>query len=88
MSSGHVPGLIIRVGDVMIKLTRLNGKVFVVNAELIEIMEETPDTVVTLNNGNRFVVSESVDEVVDRIVKYRKKINHIVIHSDDEKSGV
>lgn len=72
----------------MIRLTRLNGKVFVVNAELIEIMEETPDTVVTLNNGNRFVVSESVDEVIDRIVKYRKKINHIVVHSDDEKSGV
>ena len=72
----------------MIRLTRLNGKVFVVNAELIEIMEETPDTVVTLNNGNRFVVSESVDEVIDRIVKYRKKINYIVISSGDEESGV
>ncbi len=72
----------------MIRLTRLNGKVFVVNAELIEIMEETPDTVVTLNNGNRFVVSESVDEVINRIVEYRKKINYIVIGSGDEKSGV
>ena len=72
----------------MIRLTRLNGKVFVVNADLIEIMEETPDTVVTLNNGNRFVVSESVDEVIERIVKYRKKIYHIVIQGDDEKSGV
>lgn len=72
----------------MIRLTRLNGKVFVVNADLIEIMEETPDTVVTLNNGNRFVVSESVDEVIERIVKYRKKIYQIVIQDDNEKSGV
>jgi len=72
----------------MIRLTRLNGKVFVVNADLIEIMEETPDTVVTLNNGNRFVVSESVDEVIERIVKYRKKIYQIVIQGDDGKSGV
>ncbi len=81
-------GLLYRIGDVMIKLTRLNGKVFVVNAELIELMEETPDTVVTLNNGNRFVVCESVDEVIDRIVEYRKKINHIVIQDGDRKSGV
>ncbi len=57
------------------------------NCELIEIIEETPDTVVTLNNGNRFVVSEGVDEVIERIVKYRKKINHIVVLSDDEKAG-
>lgn len=76
------------IGDAVIKLTRLNGKVFVLNCDLIEIIEETPDTVVTLNNGNRFVVSEGVDEVIERIVKYRKKINHIVVQSGDEKSGV
>ena len=72
----------------MIRLTRLNGKVFVVNAELIEILEETPDTVVTLNNGNRFVVSEGVDEVIERVVKYRKSIYHFTVDFETNKSGV
>jgi len=72
----------------MIRLTRLNGKVFVVNAELIEILEETPDTVVTLNNGNRFVVSEGVDEVIERVVKYRKSIYHFTVDFKTDKSGV
>jgi len=76
------------IGDGMIKLTRLNGKAFVVNAELVEILEETPDTVVTLNNGNRFVVLESVDEVIDQIVKYRKKIYHFTVESNNDRSGV
>ncbi len=76
------------IGDVMIRLTRLNGKAFVVNAELVEILEETPDTVVTLVNGNRFVVTETVDEVVNRIVKYRKKIYHFTIDNNADRSGV
>ena len=46
----------------MIDVTRLNGKNFVLNAELIEVMEETPDTVITLTTGHKYVVKESLDD--------------------------
>ena len=48
----------------MIDVTRFNGKSFVLNAELIEVMEETPDTVITLTTGHKYVVKESVEEVI------------------------
>jgi len=56
----------------MIYVTRLNGKQFVLNAELIEMVESTPDTVVTLMNGNKYVVSETPDEIIRFITKYRR----------------
>ena len=58
----------------MIDVTRLNGKNFVLNAELIEVMEETPDTVLTLTTGHKYVVKESLDEVLDRIMTYKRNI--------------
>ncbi|MCA8959264.1 MAG: flagellar FlbD family protein [Planctomycetes bacterium] len=58
----------------MIRLTRLNGKEFLLNSELIKFMEETPDTVITLVNGERFLVTESADEVVDRVVEFGKRL--------------
>ena len=45
----------------MIEVTRLKGKKMMINAELIETVEETPDTVITLTNGKKFVVSESAE---------------------------
>jgi len=59
----------------MISVTRLNGKNFVVNSELIEIIESTPDTVITLITGKKIIVLESIDEIVEKTVKYRKKIS-------------
>ncbi|MCX5789206.1 MAG: flagellar FlbD family protein [Elusimicrobia bacterium] len=59
----------------MIQLTRLNGTSFRVNAELIETVEACPDTVLSLATGNRIVVREKVDEVVARVIEYRKKVN-------------
>ncbi|MEA1975131.1 MAG: flagellar FlbD family protein [Bacillota bacterium] len=59
----------------MIKLTRFNGKVFVLNDELIEVMEETPDTVIKLSNDKKIVVKEGVDEVIEKIIKYKRKIH-------------
>ncbi len=56
----------------MIYVTRLNGKKFVLNSDLIETMEETPDTVITLTGGNKFVVSESTDELIKRIAEFRR----------------
>ncbi len=61
-------------GPGMIKVTRLNGKEFVLNAELIQFLEETPDTVITLLNHEKVVVKESVDEVVQRVIAYSRSI--------------
>ena len=59
----------------MIKVKRLNDKEFVVNSELILYIEATPDTIITLTNGQKIVVSESVDEVIDKVIKYKAKIH-------------
>ena len=58
----------------MIRVSRLNGKEFVVNAELIQFVEETPDTVITLLNHEKIVVREKADEVVRRVVEYQKSV--------------
>lgn len=59
----------------MIKLKRLRGSEIVINAELIELVEETPDTVITLTNGHKMVVSSSVDEIIKLVIEYKQKIN-------------
>ena len=58
----------------MIYLTRLNHTPVVLNADLIEHVETTPDTVVSLTTGQKFMVLESPDEIIDRVVKYRHSI--------------
>ncbi|ABP66870.1 flagellar protein [Caldicellulosiruptor changbaiensis] len=63
----------------MIKLRRINNKEFVVNADFIEFVESTPDTVITLTNGVKLVVKESVDEVIEKVIEYKKKIFEGVI---------
>ncbi len=62
----------------MIKLTRLNSKEFVVNAELIKFAEETPDTIITLTTQDKVVVRESIDEVIGRIIDY-KRLTHTAL---------
>jgi flagellar protein FlbD len=57
----------------MIKVTRLNGKMFIVNCDLIEFIESTPDTVITLSTDKKIIVCESIDEVIERIVQYKQK---------------
>jgi len=58
----------------MIKLTRLNGEEFVVNADLIRFVESRPDTYVTLTTADRFIVRESTSEVVRRTVEFARLI--------------
>jgi flagellar protein FlbD len=58
----------------VIKVTRLNGREFVVNADLIQFVEQTPDTVITLTTHEKIVVKEPVDEVVRRVVEYGRQI--------------
>lgn len=56
----------------MIKLTRLNGDEIVVNAELIQFVERRPDTYVTLTTHDRFIVKETLEEVVMRSISYSR----------------
>ena len=58
----------------MISVTRLNDTVFLVNPDMIEFIEETTNTVVSLSTGKKIVVKESAEELTDRIVAYRRKI--------------
>ncbi|MDD2511174.1 MAG: flagellar FlbD family protein, partial [Syntrophomonas sp.] len=52
--------------------TRLNGEKIMVNIDMIELMEETPDTVVTLNTGKKFVVKERTWQIREEIIRFRK----------------
>lgn len=58
----------------MISLTRLSGTTFLLNADLVERVDCTPDTVVTLVDGTKYLVSESLDEVLAAVVDYRAAI--------------
>jgi len=61
-------------GVKMIKLNHLTKGHFFLNCDLIERIEELPDTVITMTNGKKLIVSESGEQVVDEIIKYRAKI--------------
>lgn len=62
----------------MITLHRLNDKPFVLNAELIRTVEERPDTVITLVNGDHVVVKEGMSEVVSRCVEYGRLLRRLI----------
>ncbi|MCW5757622.1 MAG: flagellar FlbD family protein [Phycisphaeraceae bacterium] len=62
----------------MIILTRLNGKPFVLNAELIRTIEENPDTTITLVSGDHIVVKERMAEVVTRSVEYGRLLRRLI----------
>ncbi len=58
----------------MIELMKTNGSKIVINADLIEEIKETPDTVITLTNGKKLLVKDSSDEIVEKVIEYRQKI--------------
>ncbi len=58
----------------MVSVTRLNNTAFFLNPDLVEFIEETPDTVLTLSTGKKLVVSESAAEVVARITEYKRSL--------------
>jgi flagellar protein FlbD len=58
----------------MIRLTRINHVPLVLNADLIEHMETTPDTVISMTNGQKFVVLESTDDVIRKVIEFRREI--------------
>lgn len=58
----------------MIELTKLNGRPFTLNCDLIENIEDNPDTVITLVNGRKFIVKESRQEVKNLVISYKRDI--------------
>jgi len=58
----------------MIQLTRINRVPLVLNSDLIEHLESTPDTVISLTNGQKFVVLESAQEVIFKVIEFRRDI--------------
>lgn len=68
----------------MIKVTRLNRQELVINAEQIEFVEATPDTVISLTSGKKMVVSESVDEIIQRVVLYKQAIAQITVRDSGD----
>ena len=58
----------------MIQLTRLNNSPLIVNSDLIKFVEQSPDTVITLINGEKLLVRESAEKVLERIVRFRRAV--------------
>lgn len=61
----------------MIELTKLNGSVFVLNCDLIETIEAMPDTTIRLTTKNYHIVSETMDEVVHKVIEYKHDCNDL-----------
>ncbi|MCK5120091.1 MAG: flagellar FlbD family protein [Candidatus Latescibacteria bacterium] len=58
----------------MIRITRLNKTELIVNADLIEFIEATPDTIITLTTGQKLIASEPVEEIIERVIAFRRRI--------------
>jgi flagellar protein FlbD len=65
----------------MIRLTRLNDTEFIINAEMIEFVEAIPDTIISLQSGKKVMVVEPVDEVVERIIEYKRRCSQPLLSS-------
>jgi flagellar protein FlbD len=76
-----IPGLVKK----MILVTRFNGSKFYINAELIQTVEETPSTVITLVDHTRLVVADSAAAIVEKVIEYRQKISLPLQKSGDLK---
>ena len=61
----------------MITLTRLNGEEFMVNDDLIEFIDITPDTIISMTTGKKFLVTESLETVKSKIITYKQEIYNI-----------
>lgn len=62
----------------MIELTRLNGRTMVVNSDLIKTAEASPDTMLTLINGEKLIVREEIGDVVEKVLAYRAQLLAVV----------
>lgn len=58
----------------MIKLTGLNNKEIIINADNIEKLEAVPESLITLINGNKYLVHDNIDEIINKVIEYKSKI--------------
>ena len=65
----------------MITVTKINDRDIVVNCDLIELIESTPDTTLTTTTGRKIIVLESVEEVIDKIIDYKRRISIVKTNS-------
>ena len=63
----------------MIKLTRFDNTSFIINCELIETIDETPDTVISTTSGKKYLVKETIEEIMEKVVQYKSKILSLLI---------
>jgi flagellar protein FlbD len=68
----------------VIKVTRLNGKTFILNAIFIESIESFPDTTITLSNGRKYVVKESEQETIRLVKKFYQSVNILGLQELEE----
>ena len=57
----------------MVKLTKINNQEFFINSDLMEFIESTPDTIISLTTGKKIIVKESAEEVIQKIIEYKSK---------------
>jgi flagellar protein FlbD len=72
----------------MIQLTRLNNHPLVVNSDLIKFVEQAPDTVITLVSGEKIVVCESAQNVLERVVQFRRSVLQGIVLGSDNVSAL
>jgi flagellar protein FlbD len=58
----------------MVKLTRLNNTPIVINSDLIEFIEELPDTIITLTTGQKIIVREGIDDIIERVKVFKRSV--------------
>lgn len=67
----------------MITVTRINNQPITINAEIIEFVEATPDTIISTMTGKKILVKDSVEEVIEKIIAYRQRcFEHLKIQTD------
>lgn len=76
-----------QTGENMIRLTRLNNQALTVNSDLIKFVEQSPDTLITLISGEKIVVRESVEEVLARLIAFRRSVLQGLPFSWDSSSA-
>jgi flagellar protein FlbD len=70
----------------MIRLTKFNRTIFYLNATLIETIESTPDTVIMLTNGKRYIVLDSAEEVLKSVESYYQRIGLVGVRLQQQKA--
>jgi len=71
----------------MIVLTKINNAQITVNSDLIEYIEETPDTVITMTNNDKVVVQEGMADIIQKVVHYRRLINRLIESEYERQRG-